>query len=140
MFSLLAFLIGAIFNLFKSKRELLIQICLQKKEIKILMRKNQKKRLEFRRCDRIVLSILNRISNIKGTISIVKPETVLRWQRDLIKRFWTYKTMNRVGRPPVQSEIKQLILNMKNDNLYWGSVQIRNKKALKNEGFFPVFA
>jgi len=44
MFSLLSFLIGVVFNLFKSKKELLIQNCLQKKEIEIFKRKNQKKR------------------------------------------------------------------------------------------------
>ena len=35
MFSLVTFLIGAIFDLLKSRRELLIQICMQKKEIEI---------------------------------------------------------------------------------------------------------
>ena len=79
MFSLLTFLIWAIFNLFKSKKELIIQICLHKKELEILKRQNQKKRLKFYHCDRIIFSILNRIGNIKDTISIVKPETVLRW-------------------------------------------------------------
>ena len=42
MYSLLTFLIGAIFNLLKSKKELLIQIYLHKKELEILKRQNQK--------------------------------------------------------------------------------------------------
>ncbi len=127
MFSLLTFLIGVIFNLLKSKRGLLIQISLQKKEIEILLRKNQKKRLKFLHTDRIIFSILNGIGNIKESISIVKPETVLRWQQHLIKRFWIFKTKNRVGRPPVQSEIKQLILTMKNENIYWGYKKIQGE-------------
>jgi putative transposase len=97
---------------------LIVQICLQKKEIEILLRKNQKKRIKFRHSDRIIFSLLNRISHIKESISIVKPETVLRWQRQLIKHFWTFKCDKRIGRPPVDKEIKQLILSMKNDNLY----------------------
>ena len=127
MFSLLTFLIGAIFNLLKSKQELIIQICLHKKELEILKRHNQKKRLKFNHCDRTIFSILNRIGNIKETLSIVKPETVPGWQKHLIKRFWTYKTKNRVGRPPVHSEIKQIILSMKNDNLYWGYKKIQGE-------------
>ena len=71
MFSLLTFLIGVIFNLLKSKKELLIQISLQKKEIEILLRKNQKKRLNFLHADRVIFSILNRIGHIKESISIV---------------------------------------------------------------------
>jgi hypothetical protein len=78
MFSLLTFIIGAIFNLFKSKKELIIQSCLQKKEIEILRRQNHKKRLNLNHSDRIIFSVLNRIGNIKETISILKPETVLR--------------------------------------------------------------
>jgi len=118
MFLLLTFLIGAIFNLLRSKKELIIQFCLHKKEIEILKRQNQKKRLKFHHCDRIIFSTLNRIGNIKETVSIIKPETVLRWQKQLLKRLWTYKTKNQLGRPPVQSEIKKIILCMKNDNLY----------------------
>jgi transposase InsO family protein len=127
MFYLLSFIIGTIFNLFKSKKELLIQNCLQKKEIEILLRQNQKKRLKLNHSDRIIFSVLYKIGNIKAVVSIVKPETVLRWQKELIKRFWTYKAKNRVGRPPVQHEIRQLILSMKNDNLFWGYKKIRGE-------------
>ncbi len=80
MFSLLTFLFGLIFNLFKSKKELLIQISLHKKEIEILKRQHRKQRLGFQHSDRIILSILTRIDQIKESISIVKPETVLGWQ------------------------------------------------------------
>lgn len=57
----------------------------------------------------------------------MKPETVLRWKRQLIKHFWTCKVKRRVGRPPVKNEIKQLILAMKNDNLYWGHKKIQGE-------------
>ena len=77
---------------------------MQKKEIEILQRRNQKKRLKFYQSDRIIFSILCRMGHIKGAISIVKPETVLRWQQHLIKSFWTFDSKNRVGRPQVSSE------------------------------------
>ena len=59
MFSLLTLLVGIIFNLLKSKKELIIQICLHKKELEVLKRQNRKKRLKFHLCDRIIFSILN---------------------------------------------------------------------------------
>ena len=124
MFSLLTFLFALIFNLYKSKKELLVQISLHKKEIEILKRQHRKQRLVFQHSDRIIFFILNRIDQIKESISIVKPETVLGWQQQLIKHFWTFKRKNRVGRPPISKEIKQLILAMKNDNLYWGHKKI----------------
>ena len=127
MFSLVTFLFKVIFDSLKSKKELIVQIHLHKKEIEVLKRQNQKKRLKLHHFDRVIFAILNRIGNIKETISIVKPETVLRWQKQLIKQFWTYKSTNRVGRPPVQSDTKQLILSMKNDNLYWGYKKIQGE-------------
>jgi hypothetical protein len=83
--------------------------------------------LNLHHSDRIIFSVLYKVGNIKAVVSIVKSETVLRWQKELIKRFWTYKTKKRVGRPHVQSEIKQLILSMKNDNLYWGYKKIQGE-------------
>jgi transposase InsO family protein len=127
MFSLLTFLIRAVFNLVKSKKHLLLQACLYKKEIEILKRQNQRKRLNIQYSDRLIFSILNRIGNIKDILTIVKPETVLLWQKLMIKRFWTYKSKNRTGRPPVKKEIKQIILNMKNDNLNWGYKKIQGE-------------
>jgi putative transposase len=81
----------------------------------------------LRHSDRMIFSIIDRISNIKETISIVKPETILNWQRQFIKRFWTYQSKNRIGRPPVSNKIKQLILTMRNDNLYWGYKKIHGE-------------
>jgi transposase len=127
MFSLLTFLFGFIINFGKSKKELLLQISLLQKEIQILKRRHGKKRIKFHHSDRIIIAILKRIGNSKEHLSLVKPETVLRWQRQLIKHFWTFKSKKRVGRPPVSNEIKQLILAMKNDNLYWGSKKIQGE-------------
>jgi hypothetical protein len=81
MFSLLTFLIRAVFNLVKSKKHLLLQACLYKKEIEILKRQNQRKRLNIQYSDRLIFSFLNRIGNIKDILTIVKPETVLLWQK-----------------------------------------------------------
>ena len=117
MFYLLAFLFGLIFHLFDSKKQLLAQISLQQKELEILKRHHRKKRVRFLHSDRIILSILNRIGYVKDHLSIVKPETVLRWQKQLVKHFWTFEKKKRVGRPPVGNEIRQLILTMKSDNL-----------------------
>ncbi len=127
MFSLLTLLSRLIFNLCKSKKELVVQISIQQKEIEILKRKQGRRRIRFLHSDRIVFSILNRVGHLKHRLTLVKPETVLRWQRQLIKHFWTFKRTKRVGRPPVTNEIKQLVLAMKNDNLFWGYKKIQGE-------------
>ncbi len=77
-----------------------------KKELQILQRKNRTKR-KTNHQDRIFFIILNTIVSIKDRISIVKPETVLRWQRMIIKSNWTFNTGNkRRGRKAIAKDIQ----------------------------------
>jgi len=49
---------------------------------------------------------------------LVKPETVLSWQRTLIERSWTFeRSPAKRGRKPVDADIKDMILSVKDDNL-----------------------
>jgi putative transposase len=126
MLSILCFLFSLLLNFFISKKSLLVENSLYKKEIEILKRQ-KKNHLKFNHSDRIVFSILNNTVHLKDTISIVQPETILRWQRQLIIRFWTFKHPKRGGRPPVDNDVKKLILDMKNENLYWGYKKIHGE-------------
>jgi len=44
-----------------------------------------------------------------------------------IKRLWTFKAKQPVGRKPVDKSIRLLILDMKNNNLYWGVKKIQGE-------------
>jgi len=71
---------------------------------------------------------LNKIGKIKDHITIVKPETVLRWQRNIIKGFWTFKSSGKKkGRKPTPKDIQDLILSIKNDNILWGVKKIQGE-------------
>ncbi|MDA3940632.1 MAG: hypothetical protein PF693_15200, partial [Spirochaetia bacterium] len=59
-------------------------------------------------------------------LTVVKPETLLDWQRRFIKNFWSYKH-KKLGRKPVTRDIKELILEMKQDNCHWGCKKISNE-------------
>jgi hypothetical protein len=46
----------------------------------------------------------------------------------LIKKFWTFcSDKPRIGRPPVPASTKELVLDMKNKNLYWGYKRIQGE-------------
>jgi putative transposase len=76
----------------------------------------------------VFFTALNKAAGIKDRISIVKPETILKWQRILIKHFWTFRTSWRKrGRRPVSREIQDLILGMKNSNNLWGVKRIQGE-------------
>ena len=47
--------------------------------------------------------------------TIVTPDTILRWHRQLIARKWTY-AKGRCGRPGVLAEIRRLVVRMAEEN------------------------
>ena len=63
--------------------------------------------------------------------TIVTPDTILRWHRQLIARKWTYPK-RRPGRPAVLPEIRRLVVRMATENPTWGYTRIQG--ALKNLG------
>jgi hypothetical protein len=108
-------------QVFRSKRNILTENALLKKENEILPRKMGKKKVHFGFYDKLFLVVLNRAADIKRQLTLVKPETVLSRQRNLIKRFWIFEhSPAKRGRKPVDADVKNLILSMKNENLLWG--------------------
>ena len=81
----------------------------------------------MRRSDRFLFTIISAISKraVKH-LTIIKPFTLLDWQRRFIKNFWSYKHKT-PGRKPVSSKIKKLILEMKRNNLLWGCHRIADE-------------
>ena len=63
--------------------------------------------------------------------TIITPDTILRWHRQLIARKWTY-AKGRADRPGVLAEIRRLVVRMAEENPTWGYTRIRG--ALKNVG------
>ena len=63
--------------------------------------------------------------------TIVTPDTILRWHRELVARKWTY-ARQRPGRHGVRREIRRLVIRMATDNPSWGYTRIEG--ALKNVG------
>lgn len=52
--------------------------------------------------------------------TIVTPDTILRWHRELVAAKWNYTDRKRVGRPAVSNEVRELGLRMAKENPAWG--------------------
>jgi putative transposase len=68
---------------------------------------------------------------LRQVATIVTPDTILRWHRQLIARKWTY-AKSRSSRRGVLAEIRRLVVQMAEENPTWGYTRIRG--ALKNVG------
>jgi transposase InsO family protein len=63
--------------------------------------------------------------------SLVTPDTILRWHRQLVAQKWTYKRRS-PGRPRIMKIIAELIVRMARENRAWGYTRIQG--ALQNVG------
>jgi putative transposase len=64
-------------------------------------------------------------------VTIVTPDTILRWHRELIARKWTYTTA-RPRRPGVQAEIRRLAVRMATDNPSYVKLKIMWRSGLSS--------
>ncbi len=67
---------------------------------------------------------------------MVQPATVLRWHRDLVRRRWTYDR-RRQGRPPLASQIRELVLRLAAENPSWGYKRIHGELVGLGFGLSP---
>jgi hypothetical protein len=57
----------------------------------------------------------------------VKPETVIAWQRQGFRLFWTWKSRRRIGRRAVAADVRALIRSMSATNPLWGAPRIHGE-------------
>src|SRR5476649_449195 len=51
------------------------------------------------------------------TVTIVKPETILKWHRRLVaKKFDGSRFRKRLGRPPIKTDIEELVVRLAREN------------------------
>jgi hypothetical protein len=89
-------------------------------ENRILRKKIGKKRILLTDDQRRRLAIKGKVLGRKALAeicSIVTPETILRWHRDLITEKWDYsKRRNKTGRPKTDKELAELLLKIAKEN------------------------
>lgn len=99
-----------------------VEILVLRHELSVLRR--QVRRPRFGPRDRFLLAALSRV--LPGrcrAVSLVRPETLLSWHRRLVAQRWTYQ-QRRPGRPPIEREVRELILRLARENSSWGYVRI----------------
>jgi len=54
-------------------------------------------------------------------LRLFKPDTVLGWHRELVRRKWTYSKAQTGGRPATDQKLLALLLRLANENPTWVS-------------------
>jgi putative transposase len=106
----------------RSERSKELEILLLRHELTILRR--QPRRAPVRPVDRALLAALARALPRSAWASVsVRPATLLRWHRQLVRRRWTYPH-RRPGRPPVDPQVRALVVRLARENPAWGYKRI----------------
>ena len=92
----------------------------------------QERKIKPRRADnptRLRLVLLSRWFNWRDALSVVRPRTLVGWQRKGFRLFWRRKSA--AGRRPIPVELQRLIRRIARENPSWGEERIANELLLK---------
>jgi putative transposase len=78
---------------------------------------------------RVALAVLSRWLDWRALLTVVQPDTLIRWHRQGWRLFWRWKS--RAGRPPIPVDLQQLIVSMARANPTWGEERIADELLLK---------
>src|SRR5215467_9950793 len=79
---------------------------------------------------RFTLARLSRLFDWRNALTVVKPDTLIRWHRKGFRLFWKWKSRPR-GRPRVPAQLRKLIVEMATQNRTWGEERIADELLLK---------
>jgi hypothetical protein len=127
MFAFLARLLLVARSRLKSRASLEAENLVLRQQVIVLSRKSRS-RVQLRNIDRLIFVWLYRFfPAILNAITVVKPETVIRWHRCGFRAYWRWKSRRRGGRPKIDREIRDLIRRMSKENPLWGAPRIHGE-------------
>ncbi len=112
---------------FLSRAALHLENLALRQQLAIVKRKSF--RPSLRLTDRLFWVTLSRVwPRWREALVIVKPETVIDWHRKGFRLYWTWKSRRgKPGRPPVATEVRDLIRRMSRENPLWGAPRIHGE-------------
>ena len=93
-----------------------------------VLRRKVRGRVQLTNDDRLFLIQLYRwFPSILQAITIIRPETLMRWHRAGFRRYWRWKSRSLGGRPQLDADLRALIRRISVDNPLWGAPRIHGE-------------
>jgi hypothetical protein len=124
---MLHIILRSLISALKTREALAAENLALRHQLTVLQRNARKPRL--RRVGRILWVLLSRVwAGWQGSLTIVRPETVIRWHQEGFRLYWRRKSRpGRPGRPKVPGEVRELIRQMSRANPLWGAPRIHGE-------------
>jgi hypothetical protein len=127
MLDFLKLLVHVLAAPFRTQAQLGAEITLLRHQLNVLQRRAST-RPRLTAADRLLFVWLSRLfPSLRNAITIVQPDTVLRWHRSGFRLYWRWKLRSRGGRPKVPIEVRSLIRRMSVENPLWGAPRIHGE-------------
>ena len=123
LFLLLAFLAAP----FKSKSRLEAENAVLRQQL-IVLRRKVRGRVRLTSNDRwFFIQLYRWFPSILQVLTIIQPETLVRWHRAGFRCYWRWKSRPQEGRPRIEADLRALIQRMSMENQLWGAPRIHGE-------------
>jgi hypothetical protein len=124
MIGLFRFVLAVLASPFKSKVRLEAENAVLRHQL-VVLRRRRHGRVRLTNHDRWFFVQLYRwFPAILQVLTIIRPETLLRWHRAGFRGYWRWKSRPQEGRPQIDTELRGLIRRMSIENPLWGAPRI----------------
>ena len=123
MIGLLCFVLAVLASPFKSKLRLEAENTVLRHQLNVLRR-----RVRLTNNDRwFFIQLYRWFPSILQVLTIIQPETLVRWHRAGFRCYWRWKSRPLGGRPQIDAELHGLIRRMSMENPLWGAPRIHGE-------------
>ena len=119
-------IIYALVSALKSRRQLAMENIALRHQLEVLHR--NAKRPHLKPSDRALWALLTHfLPEWRRHLSIVQPDTVIRWHRAGWRLYWRWRSDPGRGRPKVSTKVRSLIRRISLENPLWGAPRIHGE-------------
>jgi transposase InsO family protein len=127
MIGLFCFVLAVLASPFKSKVRLEAENAVLRHQL-IVLRRKMHGRPRLTNNDRwFFIQLYRWFPSILQVLTIIRPETLVRWHRAGFCRYWRWKSRPLGGRPQIETELRALIRRMSVENPLWGAPRIHGE-------------
>src|ERR1700694_1754698 len=127
MIGLLCFVLAALASAFKSKIRLEAENAALRHQL-IVLRRKLRGRVKLANSDRwFFIQLYRWFPSILKVLTVIRPETLVRWHRAGFRGYWRWKSRSLGGRPQIDTELRVLIRRMSVENPLWGAPRIHGE-------------
>ena len=127
MIALLSFVLAILASPLKSKSRLEAENAALRHQLMVLRRK-MRRRIRLTNGDRwFFIQLYRWFPSIRDAITIIQPETLVRWHRAGFRCYWRWRSRSVGGRPQIDVDLRALTRQMSIENRLWGAPRIHGE-------------